>query len=163
MLEPLRVEHATEMVEVLSDPELYAFTGGEPPLLDELRERYRFQVVGHSPDESEEWLNWIVRRAEDGQAVGYVQATVRDNFADIAWVIGRAWQGNGYGSEATAVMVEWLDHRGVAAITAHIHPDHAASAAVAAKVGLSPTDEVDDGEVVWRRTAGGDQRANPES
>ncbi len=35
--------------------------------------------------------------------------------------------------------VAWLDARGVAAIQAHIHPEHAASAAVARGAGLRPT------------------------
>ncbi len=36
-------------------------------------------------------------------------------------------------------------------ITAHVHPDHAASARVAELASLLATDEVDDGERVWRR------------
>jgi hypothetical protein len=31
-LEPLRPEHADEMVAVLGDPALYEFTGGTPPV-----------------------------------------------------------------------------------------------------------------------------------
>ena len=34
VLEPLRVEHATELAAVLDDPRLHEFTGGEPPTLD---------------------------------------------------------------------------------------------------------------------------------
>ena len=47
-VEPLRVEDADDMVEVLSDARLYEFTGGSPPDVE------------------------------------------------VAWVIGRAWQGQGY-------------------------------------------------------------------
>ena len=49
-LEPLRVDHASEMVEVLGDPALYEFTGGESPTLDELTARYAHQIGGASPD-----------------------------------------------------------------------------------------------------------------
>jgi RimJ/RimL family protein N-acetyltransferase len=38
-------------------------------------------------------------------------------------------------------------------VTAYVHPGHAASQAVARRAGLSPTDEIVDGEVVWRRGA----------
>jgi RimJ/RimL family protein N-acetyltransferase len=48
-------------------------------------------------------------------------------------------------------MVEWLEARGVVTITAHVHPDHAASERVAVRVGLVPTDVVEDEERVWRR------------
>ena len=47
--------------------------------------------------------------------------------------------------------VAWLDARGVAAIQAHIHPEHAASAAVARGAGLRPTGQIEDGEQLWRR------------
>jgi hypothetical protein len=55
-LEPLRVDHADEMVVVLGDPNVYAYTGGEPPSLGELRSRYTRQVEGQSDDGDEGWL-----------------------------------------------------------------------------------------------------------
>jgi RimJ/RimL family protein N-acetyltransferase len=149
-LEPLRVEDADEMFNVLADPRLHAFTGGEPPTLDELRERYALQVVGRSPDGTEQWLNWIVRLLGDRQAIGFVQATILEATADIAWVVGTPWQLQGYATEAARAMAEWLLANGVSTLTAHIRAEHAASAAVATAAGLAPTDEVEDGEVVWR-------------
>ena len=139
------------MVAVLSDPALYEFTGGEPPTLDELRARYERQLVGHSPDGSDEWLNWIVRATDDGQAIGFVQATIRDGRADIAWLIGTPWQGRGYATEAARQMLTALEQRAISHITAHIRADHVASAKVAASLGLSPTAELEDGELIWRR------------
>jgi RimJ/RimL family protein N-acetyltransferase len=53
----------------------------------------------------------------------------------------RAWQGHGIASEAARAVVGWLERRGVAIITAHIHPDHHAAAAVATRAGLRPTGE----------------------
>src|SRR5664279_3207357 len=146
VLEPPRPEDADEMLAVLGDPALYEFTGGEPPTLDELRERYERQAVGHSPDGSQEWLNWIVRTTDDGQAIGFVQATVVDGAADVAWLIGTPWQGRGYATEAARQMVGLLQQRGISHITAHIRADHQASAKVATALGLSPTDEVEDRE-----------------
>lgn len=138
------------MVGVLADPALYAFTGGEPPSEASLRRRYERQVVGRSPDGSQEWLNWIVRDA-DGVAVGYAQATVTEDGArgEVAWVIGTPWQSRGYAGEAAAAVVEWLTRRGVTGVTAHVHRDHAASRAVARRAGLTPTDDVHDGEQLW--------------
>ena len=106
-LVPLAVADADEMVGVLSADALYAFTGGSPPGLDELRKRYARLTVGRSPDGSQEWCNWIVRREVGGQAVGYVQATIMDGGAraGIAWVIGLDWQGRGYASEAARALV----------------------------------------------------------
>ena len=72
--------------------------------------------------------------------------------AEIAWVLGAAWQGRGYAKEAGVGLVAWLQAQGARRIVAHVHPDHAASAAVAAAAGLSRTDQVDDGEFLWLLT-----------
>lgn len=91
---PLRVEYAEVMAKVLADPGLYAFTGGEPPSAEALGDRYRRQVAG-SGDPGESWLNWVISSLQDDELVGYVQATVTAQEAEIAWVVGTAWQGRG--------------------------------------------------------------------
>jgi RimJ/RimL family protein N-acetyltransferase len=157
-LTPLTVADAEEMTGVLSGDELYKFTGGRPPEFDELRAAYARQVVGHSPDGRQEWRNWIIRRHSDRAAVGYVQATIVDGGkrSEIAWVVGLEWQGRGYAVESARALAAWLEARGVVVIQAHIHPDHAASAAVARQAGLLPTDLFDDGEQLWRRDSPAD-------
>jgi RimJ/RimL family protein N-acetyltransferase len=147
-LTPLRVDDADAMAEVLADEGLYEYTGGEPATVEELRGRYARQVAGSGrPDET--WLNWVVRVG--GEPVGYVQATAHPDagIAWVAWVIGTPWQGNGYATEAAAAVVGWLRARGLAA-TAAIAPGHLASERVAAAAGLTATDELLDGERVWR-------------
>jgi len=140
------------MADVLADAALYAFTGGRPPSPDELRARYRHQVVGWSPDGREAWRNWIVRTLDPDEAVGFVQSTTTNSgrVADIAWVIGVPWQGRGFATEAARTLVAWLETHGVTTITAHVHPDHAASVRVAERAGLLATNAVEDGERIWR-------------
>jgi RimJ/RimL family protein N-acetyltransferase len=154
-LVPLTLEDAEEMVAVLADSDLYLFTGGNAPTRAELLARYSRQVLGHSADGKQEWRNWIIRVLPDRSGIGYVQATVVDEGrqAEIAWVVGRAWQGQGYAKEAVAALVRWLCIRGVTTVQAHIHPDHAASAAVARHAGLLPTGTFQDGEQLWRKEA----------
>ncbi|MFF4243815.1 GNAT family N-acetyltransferase [Streptomyces sp. NPDC001822] len=148
---PLDVAHAREMAAVLSDPALHTYTGGAPEGLDALRARYERQSAG-SPDPAELWWNWVLRVRAEGCLAGYVQATLRDGRAEVAWVLGTPWQGRGYATEAAAGLVRHLlGRRTVRSVVAHIHPDHAASAAVAAAAGLTATDEWEDGEVRWRR------------
>jgi RimJ/RimL family protein N-acetyltransferase len=155
-LTPLRVEDASEMCAVLADPELYRFTGGEAPSLGQLRAKYARQVAGASGDGGEMWFNWICRDKVSGLAVGYVQATVRgaglDPEAEIAWVIGRPWQGRGFASASAALMVEWLADQGVRRFLARIHPSNASSERVAARLGLQINGEVVDGELEWAET-----------
>ena len=152
-LEPLRVEHAEEMVSVLDDEGLYQFIGGRPTTLQELRETYGRQAVGQSPDGARGWLNWIVRDRATGSVVGTVQATLHyaggSMSAQVAWIIGARHQGRGYAKEAAAGMFSWLRGQYVRDFTAHIRSDHAASIAVARHLGLRVTDRLMDGELVW--------------
>ena len=159
-LVPVTVADAGEMVRVLSGAALYAFTGGSPPGLDELRARYARQAAGRSPGGQEEWHNWILRREPGGEAIGYVQATIVEDGrrAEIAWVVGLDWQGRGYATEAARALVTWLDARGTTVIQAHIHPGHAASAAVAWRAGLRPAGTFQAGEQLWVRHRPGGPR-----
>jgi RimJ/RimL family protein N-acetyltransferase len=142
-LEPLRIDHAAEMVDVLADTALYGFIGGQPPSEADLVARYMRQVS------HDDWLNWIVRERGSGRVVGTVQVTMTPGTAELAWVISTSAQGKGYATEATRAVVESLD---ADLLIAHIHPDHAASNAVARHLGLEPTAEVKNGEVRWQRT-----------
>ena len=152
---PLRVEHAAEMAGVLADPALHTFIGGEPADADALRERYQRLGVG-SPDPAVAWLNWVIRLREDDCLTGYLQASVsagddQHPIAEVAWVVGTGWQGRSIATESVRALVDWLREQSVGTVIAHVHPDHQASAAVAAAGGLTPTDEREDGEVRWRR------------
>ncbi|MFJ9341517.1 GNAT family N-acetyltransferase [Streptomyces sp. NPDC101733] len=153
-LEPLRGAHAEEAFALFDDVRLHAWTGGEPSSLAELRARYGRQSAGRSPDGSQGWLNWMLRRSQDGRLVGTVQATVcraGDGVleASLAWVTGVEHQGNGYAVEAARAVAGWLRTRGVSELSAHIHPDHAASAGVARALGLTASDTLVDGETRW--------------
>ena len=151
-LDPLVAADADAMFTVLDDERMHEFTGGSPLSLDELRSRYERLAVGQSPDGSELWFNWIVRTTADATPVGVMQATVAadGSSAEVAWEVGVPWQGRGLASEAATAVVSWLIEHDVPLIRALVHPDHAASQRVAAHAGLEPTNELVDGEVVWR-------------
>ena len=65
------------------------------------------------------------------------------------------YQGFGFATEAARALLSWLRAHGVGSVVATIHPDNRASAAVAAKLGLHPTRETSDDEIVWRPPPGG--------
>lgn len=153
-LEPLHIEHAEEMAALLDDVSLHTYTGGGPATVDALRERYRRQIVGRSPDGSQLWLNWVLRRRDTGQAVGTVQATVSSKThgltAEVAWVVGAPYQRQGYAKEAAQAIATWLRQQGIGNLTAHVHPRHSASIGVARAIGLEATDVIIDGETRWQ-------------
>ena len=140
---------------MLGDRALYEYTGGGPPTLEELRVRYAGQVSGASPDRTHGWLNWIVRERERWVPVGTVQSTLAreqpGTVAEVAWIIGVFHQRRGYATEAVEAMVAWLDRHDVVGIVAHVDPRHDASIAVAARLGLTATGTVVDGEIRWTR------------
>jgi RimJ/RimL family protein N-acetyltransferase len=145
---PLTAADAAELAPLLDDPALHRFIGGEPLAPEQLEARYRRLEAGAPPETGEEWLNWVIRRREDGQAVGTAQATVRGDTALVAWVIASAWQGRGYAKAAASALVRWLVEEGLT-VSANIHPDHVASERVAQAAGLTLTDRWADGERVW--------------
>ena len=128
---------------------LHTFTGGRPASEAQLRDRYTAMVVGHSPDGRQTWLNWVLRRRDTGELAGTVQATVDGGTAELAWVVAVPHQGAGLAREAAQAVAGRLRASGVQRLVAHVHPDHAASAAVARALGLAPTGTVVDGEVRW--------------
>jgi RimJ/RimL family protein N-acetyltransferase len=152
-VEPLTAVHAAEMHAVLADPALHTFTGGEPRSVAELETRYARLAKRMSVDGSELWGNWVLRVTANGDAVGELQTTLpadgpRAGPATVAWVVGTAFQGLGYASEAAVSLVDRLREEGWS-VVADIHPDHGASQRVARAAGLAPTDEVVDGETRW--------------
>jgi RimJ/RimL family protein N-acetyltransferase len=151
---PLAATHAEELAPALADPALHEFIGGGPLDADALRARIERWAAG-SPDESQCWLNWAIKLNDDGALVGTMQATVYDAqdgpVADIAWVVGTNWQGRGIAREAARGQVAWLLASGVRSVRASIHAAHVASQRVAAAAGLTPTEQVVDGETRWER------------
>jgi RimJ/RimL family protein N-acetyltransferase len=146
---PLAPHYAEEMAVVLGDPALHRYIGGAPLGVEELRARY-VRLAAGSGQADVAWCNWVVRLDAEDRLAGTVQATVTGARAEVAWVVGAAWQGRGIATEAARGMVGWLRAAGVSTVVAHVHPDHGASAAVAAAVGLVATREWQDGEVRWR-------------
>jgi len=114
--------HAEALFEGLRDKRLYDFIDDGPPAsIESLRERFEKLSTQRSPDGLETWLNWALRTLKDRRYIGYVQATLRNNSAEIAYVIFVDAWGNGYGREAVAAMVNELGaHYAVTAFRAHV-------------------------------------------
>ena len=109
-LVPLRVEHAEAMFPLLSDPRIYEFIQDEPPAsLECLQERYRRHETRHSPDGTEQWLNWIIQPLESDACMGFIQATIHTNAAaDFAFVLGPFYWGRGLAHEAASSVLHAL-------------------------------------------------------
>jgi RimJ/RimL family protein N-acetyltransferase len=152
-VEPLTPAHAAEMQTVLAEPALYTFIGGAPRSAAELEARYARLAAGRSDDGAEVWGNWVIRVTATGAAAAELQATIpaagpSAGPALVAWVVGTAFQGHGYATEAASSLVTRLRVAGWS-VAADIHPDHVASQRVARTAGLELTDQIVDGEQRW--------------
>jgi len=109
-LEPLTAAHAAELFPLLADPRVYRFIPNEPPAsVAALAERYQRLETRRSPDGSQHWLNWAIRRCEDRQCIGYLQATIYPGgTADFAFVLGSSFWGLGLAGEASVPVLRML-------------------------------------------------------
>lgn len=124
---------------------------GPTASLRDVRARIRRWERRRSPDGAEVWLNWTLRLKHDQTVVGRMQATVTDQWADMAWVIGRRFRNQGYATEAAQCIADWLlEYFNLDKVRATIHPDNTASQRVAAKLDMRRSGErTGDGDEAW--------------
>ncbi len=109
-LEPILISHATEMVEVLKDPELYEFVPQDPPTLTKLEQTYEFWSKRISPAGDEIWLNWAARLVSSGELIGHFQAGLKAGpDSNIAYTVGLKHQRKGYAEEALGEIINFLE------------------------------------------------------
>ncbi len=139
-LEPLRAAHAALLFPVLVDPRLYTYVPDEMrTTVALLAERFAELARGAPPETNETWLNWVLRRRDDGATIGTLQATVEPG--GRAWVgyllTPSAW-GHGFATEACTWLVAELARRhGVRDIMASVDVRNAKSIAVLERVGFA--------------------------
>lgn len=141
-LAPVTVDDASVLFDALDRPEVGIYIGG--PYADscegmaEVIARWLSGPPGDRTDET--WLNYVVRLA-DGTVMGHAQATVHDDWAEVAWVLGSAWWGQGYGSEAAEVLLNHIAALdGIQLVWATVHPDNVRCKRLLARIGFTMAD-----------------------
>jgi RimJ/RimL family protein N-acetyltransferase len=149
---PMVRQDAEELFQILKDVAMHTYIGGNPPLdIGEVREHLARWESRCSPDGDEIWLNWTLRTKSQQTVIGYVQASIGDAGASLAWVVGVPFQGRGYAAEASRAVAHWLTRaQRITRLSANIHPEHLASQSIARKLGLERSSErTSEGEEVW--------------
>lgn len=159
-LEPLTAAHAAELFPLLVNPEIYRFMPGDPPVsIAALAGRYRRLESRRSPDGSQQWLNWAIRRRDDRQCVGCLQATIYPGgAADFAFVLGSLFWGLGLAREASVPALRMLfAELGITSVFATVDRRNLRSSALLAHLGfvrvepaLYPHGEVLDSDDAFR-------------
>ncbi|HSN98272.1 MAG TPA: GNAT family protein [Candidatus Nanopelagicales bacterium] len=142
-LEPLRVGHAAEMFELLSDDRLYRFVPRDPPASrTALAARFERLEVRRSMGGEEAWLNWVLRSRANGRCMGRVEVTVRrDGTALFAYELGVEFWGQGFAAEACRRVLEALfEELGVARVIAEVDTRNAASIRLLGRLGFRRTE-----------------------
>ena len=123
-----------------ADPEVMRFMGGPLDEWDAWRQMAVF--VGHW--ELRGYGLWAVER--DGELIGRVGLLQPHGWPglEVGWLLGRDAWGHGYATEAARASVEHARQvLGAGELISLIAPENTASAAVAARLGMRPTDDFD--------------------
>lgn len=143
--------HAAELYPLLSDPAVHEFVDGPmPQSCAGLFKRFEKLESRQSPDGTEQWLNWVIRLGE-GQAAGFVQATVhQDHTADIAYSLGRKYWGKGLAFAAISQMLFVLaEECSVTKLRASVDPRNIRSICLLNRLGLQVDHTDDSGDLIY--------------
>jgi RimJ/RimL family protein N-acetyltransferase len=136
VLEPLLPAHAPPLFRYLSDDGLYRYHTGQPSSVEELERRFTSWAARTSPDGSQTWLNYAVRR-DDRTYVGWVQATIADKVATIGYDIFVSFWRQGYAKEACSELIRVLfDEHTVRRVDAVVDAENAASIGLLENLGF---------------------------
>ena len=139
-LEPLRASHAALLFPMLADPRIYTYVPDEARVtVAMLAARFGELARGAPPEANECWLNWVLRRRDDGAAVGTLQATIEPGGrAWIGYLLASAAWGQGFATEACAWLVAELAQRHrVRDVLASVDARNLRSIAVLERVGFA--------------------------
>jgi [ribosomal protein S5]-alanine N-acetyltransferase len=130
--------------EIWGDPEVIFWGPSADPDVSRTRLRALAQRRLRGVNDS----GWFaaIRRC-DGRMVGDVvlqPAPWGDADIEVGWHLAKAWQGQGYATEAAAGLLEHARRHGVSRVHAKILPDNRPSRAVALRLGMTVVGQLDD-------------------
>lgn len=166
--EPLQLRHAVALDGVLTDPRVnsYFIEGGPSNVID-LENSFARKIEGPGDRfPGEVRLDHAVRLKEADLFIGRVEATVQGRHAEVAYLLGPAFWGYGYGREAACWIERTCAERyGVSTFWATVIPANERSARLLTALGYSQVEKpskpvltsYDDGDLVFRRKWNGSE------
>lgn len=139
VLEPLTGRHGELLWASMQDPAIYRWISNVPPVsVAWLVERWTASESCLSPDGTEAWLGWAVRRKADGVYVAKADAVVDgDGVAtNVGYVVFPPFWGQGCATELTRGIAEHLERCGVTELRATVTVGNDASGRVLEKAGF---------------------------
>jgi RimJ/RimL family protein N-acetyltransferase len=141
LYEVLLPEHAQGLFEALGDPRIYEHIGNAPPAsVTELAVRIASKIAGPPAHRARErWLNYAVRLKATDTLIGWLQATIIQRRAEVAYLFDPRFWGHGYATEAMSAFQDHLcDQEYVAEFWATTAPGNAQSIRLLERLGYTP-------------------------
>jgi RimJ/RimL family protein N-acetyltransferase len=147
-LDPITIEHAEPLHELLGDRELYHFMPFKELSFEERKNLCERWSIGRSPNGDEIWLNWIAKETNSGQAIGHFQAGISaERIATIAYVVATKFQRQGFALEAlTVILIHLREVMQVREVKAWSDTRNIASHSLADKLGLRKIETIKDAD-----------------
>lgn len=151
VLEPTEGSHAESMFPLMQDPAIYEWISVSPPAsLEELKSRWSKYHSRLSPDGTQAWLNWAVKRVSDGLYVGNVDACVdTDKVAtNVGYTFFPRFWGMGYASEAVSGLTDHLISFGIKKLVATVTVGNTRSYRILEKAGYIKSRIIPDNDMI---------------
>jgi len=103
-----------------------------------------------SPQGDEAWLNWVVRRVDDGAYIGKLDAVVDANnvATNVGYFFFPMYWGKGYATEAVKALADHLESSGVLKQIATVTLGNTPSYRVLEKAGFGKTRIIPDNDLI---------------
>jgi ribosomal-protein-alanine N-acetyltransferase len=138
-LEPLQEAHAELLFEPMQDEAVYTWISGPPPpSVERLAASWKALAESRmSPDTSEAWLGWAVRRLRDDRYIGKLDVSINEQRVayNVGYIFFPPFWGQGHATEAVAAVTRCMVELGVSPLYAHVTRGNLASGRVLEKCG----------------------------
>ncbi len=142
LYESLCADHAQGLFESLGDPRVYEHIGDvQSPNVDVLAAQFAYMASAGPPAHlaHERWLNYAVRLRVNGTLIGRLEATIIERRAEVAYLFGPRFWGQGYATEAMAALQDHLrQSQQVTEIWATTTPENTRSIKLLERFGYVP-------------------------
>jgi [ribosomal protein S5]-alanine N-acetyltransferase len=138
LIEPLKETHASTFYPLMQDEKIYEWISSVPPKsLESLTHHWQKLESRLSPDKTEAWLDWAVRRKSDGVYVGKLDACVTSNKIanNVGYFFFPKYWGLGLATEALKALTRHLIENDINELKAYVTEGNLASYRVLEKAG----------------------------
>lgn len=138
VLRPLVAADVDDVLAWMGDPEVARYQLYEPRSRAEVEEHVAKAAAATRLAEKGDWVEFAIER--DGRVIGLIYFTISsvdDRTGEIGWALTRAFQGEGYATEAARAVLDLaFGELGLHRVTAELDPRNEASITLCLRLGM---------------------------